>query len=114
MASEYILPDRTIANNQSVQVDDGQLKWTETADAANAEPIFEDNTNPGTYWKMFIDDGQIAIESTVTVQDDVVQLEDLTTAQLWTFEVNDGQLAINDGISLVAIGGPLPWKRRRR
>ncbi len=114
MASELILTDRTTAANHSIQVDDGQLKWTGTVDAAASEPIFEDNVNPGNYWKMFINDDQIAVESTLTVQDDLIQLDDVTTAQTWTFEVNDGQLAINDGAVVVAVGGPLPWKRRRR
>jgi len=91
MATEYIVTDRTTAGNYSIQIDDGEIKWTDTVSAASAEPIVEDNTNAGIYWKIFIDDGQIGVESTLTVQDDSVILEDITTATNYYLFVSDGE-----------------------
>lgn len=91
MATEYIVTDRTTALNQSIQIDDGQIKITDTVSAASAEPIVQDNTNGSIYWKIFVDDGQIGVESTLTVQDDAVVLVDLTTATSYILFVSDGE-----------------------
>jgi len=92
MATEYIVEDRTTAANHSIQIDDGEIKWTGTVDAASSEPIFLDTIDGVTYWKLFIDDGEIGVESTVTVQDDDVTLEDVTTATNYRLKVGDGEL----------------------
>lgn len=113
--AEYVLTDRVTADKRALQVYDSQLKWESSAGASESEPIVEDNTNPGTYWKIYISGGQIGWESTATVQDDSVVLQDASNPSVyWELQVLDGQLYIeNEGI-LVAVGGPLPWKRRRR
>lgn len=112
MATEYILTDRTLLLNYSIQVDDSQLKFTSTVSASSSEPIVQDKVNLGVYWKIFIDNEQLGYESTATVQDDLIELDDLTTSDVWTLEVRDGQLYMNNGSILIAIG--IPWIRRRR
>ena len=104
MAAEYIVVDRTTATNISIQIDDGQLTLTDTVSGASAEPIVEDQLTSSDHWIIFVDDGQIGIESTVTIQDDQVVLTDVTTAEDYILFVNDGQL----GWELFVGGGTTP------
>lgn len=90
MANEYVLTDRTTATKYAVVIDDGQLLYSSTANAASSEPIFQDDTNASDYWKLFIDNSLIAIESTVTIQDDDVLLTDQTSGEVFKLVVNDG------------------------
>jgi hypothetical protein len=87
----YVVQDRTLTTKWSIQVDNGILSFVATSNPTSDEPIFEDSLVPGAHWRLFIDDGVMGIESTVTVQDDVIVLGDLTTA-------TDYQLIISDGI----------------
>lgn len=113
--SEYVLIDRTTASKRALQIEDDQLKWEASAGGAEPEPIVQDKINPANYWKIYISDGQIGWESTATSQDDVVILTDqLAPFEYWQLQVRDGQLYIENNGIVVAVGGPLPWKRRRR
>ena len=90
MSAKLVLQDRTLATKWAVTIDDGEMLFTATALAIDAEPIFEDLVNAGTYWKLFIDDGMMAVESTVTVQDDEILLTDATLGQQFKLFVGDG------------------------
>lgn len=112
--TEYVLTDRTTADKKALRVNDRQLEWVASVDSAQSEPIVLDKTVPGSYWKIYIDDGQIGFESTATVQDDVVVFQDISTAEYWELEVKDGQLFIeNEGIT-IPVGAGVIFKRRRR
>lgn len=104
MAASYIVTDRTTAVKQAIQVDDGILFIEETVSAASAEPIVTDNTDAGNYWKIFVSDGVIGIESTVTVQDDSVLLDDITTSEIWQLIVDAGILGIESTTAPIVIG----------
>jgi len=93
MASEYVLTDRTSATDYAVTIDDGVLQYDTTANTPQSEPIFEDDANPGTYWKLYIDNAVLAVENTATVQDDVVELSDSTLGVDWKLYVSDGVLS---------------------
>lgn len=114
MASEYILADRTTADKWSLQVDDSQLKFTTTVSAASADIIVEDKDDPGQHYEIYIDAGQLRVETTVTVQDDSVSLDDVTTSDVWAVEVRSGQLFLNNGVVVVEVTGIWPILRRRR
>lgn len=94
MASSYVVTDRTQSTSKAIAVDDGILSITDTADAASSEPIIEDNTDAGTYWKVFVDDDVIGVESTLTVQDDAVSLTDSVTGTIYTLVIDGGVLGI--------------------
>jgi len=98
MATEYIVTDRTTAGNVSIQIEDGQLKFVDTLDAASAEPIFLD-ISQAVYWKLFISDNQIAWEETVTVANNDVTIQDGTTATDYRLYVGDGQLFISTDLT---------------
>ncbi len=93
MATTYIITDRVTADKYAISFDDGQIRWTVTASAASAEPIFEDVTNSSDNWRLFFSDGQRAIEKVVTVQDDNITLEDVTTGTNYRMQVDDGQFS---------------------
>lgn len=112
--SEYVLVDRTTAGKVGLKVDDSQLFHETSTGPASPEPIVEDKINQGTYWKVYVDDGQIGNETTAIVQDDQVVLQDQTTSDIWEIQVHDGILYMeNDGI-LVRIGFAVLIRRRRR
>lgn len=116
MANEFVVIDRTDSLKKGFRVDDGQLTWTTSTRPSSSEPIVEDKTVAGTYWQIYIDDGQIGFEETVTAQDDQVRVQDLTTTDIWELQVFDGQLFIeNSGITLPTgiMGGGLIRRRRR-
>jgi len=94
MASQYIVTDRTTAQNYALKVDDEQLYFEATADTASDEPIFEDDINAGTYYQLFIDDAELAIISVSTPRDDIVYVLDPTLNKAYRVVVLDGQLAI--------------------
>ena len=111
MAAQYVLQDRTLATKWALNITSAGLDWDSTADAAQAEPIVEDDTNPGTYWRWFMDNGVISIESTLTVQDDLVDLEDTVTGTHYKLAVNAGSL---DWQSFTPAGADIFFDRYER
>ena len=91
---EYILTDRTTGTKWSITIVDGEITRTSTASSAGAEPIFDDDTNPGTYWKLFMDDDELSFESTATVQDDEIELTDTVTSLIYRLVIEDGELGL--------------------
>jgi hypothetical protein len=89
MGAQYVVKDRTTAQNYALTVTDDVFDQQPTADPNSPEPIVEDDTNPGTYWKLFMDDGVFDWEQTVTVQDDVVDLVDSVTGLHHKLSVSD-------------------------
>jgi len=81
MAANYILQDRTLADKWAVSIDDGVLQIDTSLEDAQAEPIVDDDSSPGTYYKIFIDNSELGIEDTVTVQDDLIVLDDVTLGE---------------------------------
>lgn len=94
MATQYILQDRTTATKWALKVSNAQLLFEETTDTAQDEPIFVDRINLGTYWKLYIDDGQLATESTSILQNDIIILIDASTDNLYRLLVSEAQFAI--------------------
>lgn len=90
MPANYVVTDRTTTDEYEITVADGIVTWAVIVSAASAEPIFEDDTNAGTYWKLFIDNGLLNWETTVTVQDDDVTLVDSVTGTSYRLGVTDG------------------------
>jgi len=101
--SGYVVIDRTTSTKYDMYIKDGQFVYASTTAAASAEPIMEDRINAGIYWKLFIDDGQFGIETTLTVQDDTITLTDTVTADDYILFVDDGQF----GWELAPVGGAL-------
>ena len=101
--TEYILTDRTTSTKWSITIVDGEVTRTSTASAASAEPIFEDDATPGDYWKLFMDDDEMSWESTVTVQDDIIELTDTVTANVYRLVIEDGEFGITE-IAVVGTG----------
>lgn len=114
MANEYVLQDRSTADKWALQVDDSQLKFTTTALGASVDIVVEDKDVPGQHYEIYIDTGQLRVETTVTVRDDVVSLDDVTTADVWAVEVRSGQLYLNNGVVVVVVSGFGVILRRRR
>lgn len=113
MSPSYVVTDRTTLADVAIKVDDGQILVETGASGASAEPIVLDGGDGVTYWKIFVDDGQIGVESTATVQNDDIQIDDTTTDVTWRLIVNNGNLGI-ETVESAAAGGILPWIRRRR
>lgn len=93
---QYIVTDRVTGTNYAISIYDGNLMLTSTASAASAEPIVEDTLIPGTYWKIFVSDGQIGIESVVTIQDDQIVLKDAYTLGNLLLAVSNGNAGITE------------------
>lgn len=90
MADAYVVTDRTTAQHYALTVTDDVFDQQPTADAASPEPIVEDDTNAGTYWTLFMDDGVWSWEATLTAQDDLVDLLDSVTGLHHKLAVADG------------------------
>lgn len=114
MANEYVLQDRSTADKWALQVDDSQLKFTTTGLTSSADIIVEDKDVPGQHYEIYIASGQLRVETTVTVRDDSVSLDDVTTADVWAVEVRSGQLYLNNGVVVVVVSGFGVILRRRR
>lgn len=108
------MQDRTTLADVAIKVEDGQILVETGASGSVAEPIVLDNGDLTTHWKIFVEDGQIGVESTATVQNDDVQIVDVTTAAIWRLIVNNGNLGIETVEVSGTAGGILPWIRRRR
>lgn len=90
--AQYVLTDRTTAQKYGLKVSDGTLNIVATSDPTSAEIIVEDSLDSGTYWKIFVDDGQIGWEVTGTAQDDTVLLSDTEDSSDRKVVISDGQL----------------------
>lgn len=117
MATSYVVTDRTTAAAVAIKIDDGQVYIETGASSPQSEPIVLDDGDGATHWKIFVDDGQIGVESTATVQDDEVFIVDGVSAASWKLLVVDGTFAIAEESAPASSGGapaPILLKRRRR
>lgn len=73
---EYVVMDRTLGVNQSIQFRSGSISITETTSPAQPEPIVQDSLDASLYFKIFVQNGNIGAEEVSTVQDDLVNLKD--------------------------------------
>lgn len=92
-----ILQDRLTLTNVSIEIDDGQLKLVDTTDSAVSEPILNDTIDDDIYWKLFIYDGQLAIESTDDFGQVYVELYDETLKFNWRLQIDSGQITYTNG-----------------
>jgi len=90
--TRYTLSDRVNSTAWDLSIDDGTLKWVSGNNETQADPVFEDNAVPHTYWKLHINDGEIAIEDTLTYRDDTVLLDDTSTGQTYKLAVSNGEM----------------------
>lgn len=87
---QYVIADRVTGTKYSISVQDGNMTMTSTSAAASAEPILQDSLNPSDYWKLFISDGSLGIESTATVQNDSIVIKDSITLNNYLLSVSAG------------------------
>lgn len=109
MAAEHVVQDRTTAGNVAIVISDGELNYDSTVNSVDGEPIMADQDAPGNYYKVFVDDGQIGVEPTGTVQNDEIVLEDTVTATDYQLVIRNGELVI---VPYVAGGGGSSGHRR--
>jgi hypothetical protein len=62
-----VIQDRTLATKWALSIEHGEILISSTIDNDQGEPVIEDTGSPGTYFKLFIDNGEIGIESTIEV-----------------------------------------------
>lgn len=74
--SQFALQDRTLAKTWAIKAANGEIYLEETNAPGQIEPIVEDAITPGTYWKFFVDNGEMRIESTMTAQNSVIDIID--------------------------------------
>lgn len=87
----YILTDRTTATKWAITIADGQLAISESFESASAEPIFQDRQVTSQYWKLFVNNGTLGWESTATIQNDAINIEDSVTLDNYLLTIIDGQ-----------------------
>lgn len=92
--TQYVLQDRSSATKWALTIADGQLLYTASGDTASSEPIVEDILNAGNYWKIYIDNGELAYESDVTVQDDALNFTDTVDGLGYSLIISDGEMGI--------------------
>jgi len=116
MATSYVVTDRTTAAAVAIKVDAGQIYVETGAAGPSAEPIVLDQGDLSTHWKIFVEDGQLGVESTATVQNDTVNIVDGTTAETWLLGVTNGTIQITTSSGGGAIDGGMQtfFRRRRR
>jgi hypothetical protein len=88
---EYVVQDRTLATKWAIKVIDGILSITASSSMTSDEPVVEDNLVPGLKWKIFVDDGEIGIESSAETIEEVILNDGSATYELI---VSDGMLGI--------------------
>ncbi len=100
---QYVITDRTTSKKWAISIDDGELSYDITTDSSSSEPIFRDGVNTGTYWKVFIEDGMLAWETIVIVQDDTVDLDDSTLDIVWRLAVANGEFYYFDASTITSL-----------
>lgn len=94
--NKYIINDRSTSDKWAIQISNGELKYSTTSELAQSEPIILDSDLSNTYWKLFIDNGQIAVEEIATVQNNSIILTDTETSIIYILVVSYGQLGYNE------------------
>ena len=105
--NQYVLQDRSLSTKWALKVTDSELYYESTSLDISIEPIIEDDVSSGSYWKLFIDDGEIGIETTATVQDDNIQLRDTSTSIIWKLVIDDEQPGL-ENLGVLATPGTRP------
>lgn len=96
MYTEYVLTDRSTSTKYAITISDGAFTYNSTTNPTNSEPIFRDIINTSDYFKLYISDNQVAIESTVTVQDDNITLFDSVLSRSFKLIVSEGNFGYQD------------------
>jgi len=94
MAEQYVLTDRVTSTAKALVIDDGVPGIKDSSDSPSTEPIVEDDTNSGTYWRIFISDGLIGYEQVLTVQDDLIYITDSVTGTEYLIVMEEGIFGI--------------------
>lgn len=99
---KYPVTDRITGAVYSIQSDSGQIK-VELDPAATplTEPIVKDRAS-STRWTIFVSSGQIGIDETVSTNQDTVELDDVTTGDVYLLGVEDGQIVLSSISELIA------------
>lgn len=92
---QYVIADRSLGVNWSIQINNSTVSLTETLLAASAEPIVQDGLNSSDYWKIYVNYGVISIEGTATVQNDILNLKDQIDLINYILGVSNGSLGIS-------------------
>lgn len=96
MISQYVLQDRTTGTKYALSIDNGILEYTITTDDAQTEPIFVDDIDSSNNWKLYIDNAELVLSSTVVYRDDLIELYDATNGTVWKLVVESGELGYSD------------------
>jgi len=95
MITQCILADRETLSIWVLELNNGELSYQEDSFVTpQDEPIFLDKTDSnGVYWKLFIENGQLAIEESLVEQNDLVVLYDSGLSEYFRLIIDSGQLA---------------------
>lgn len=97
--ASYILQDRILGSNYEIQITNGIINISSTASANQNEPIIEDSLVTGQYWRIFISNGNLGMESIGIVENDDVSLTDTVTGINYSLIISAGNFGIDLGIS---------------
>jgi len=88
----YIIEDRTTGTCYALEINNKRLRYTSSSETAQDEPIVQDKNDSSKNWRIFIDNGLLAVEEVVTVQDDEIDLYDTEGELYYRLAVYDGTL----------------------
>lgn len=94
-SDSYILHDRGTLQPLSISIENGMLKTDAAVGATQSDIIVEDSLTPGSFWKVFAEDGVLAIETFAGVTPSVLSLRDTVTAENYQLSVSDGLLGLD-------------------
>lgn len=97
--TQYIVLDRTNADCWAFSITNGQLNIVSVGSGASPsqEPVFLDQSSGGQYVKLFVSNGNIGLESTITIRNDTIILSDTSiSANLWQLGSNNYQIFWNE------------------
>lgn len=92
----YRLGDRTTFLIYDIQISNGIITYNLSTGNAQAEPVIADNVVAGVYWRLYMDNGILNIESAAVPVDDasLVTLIDTSSGSSFLVVVSDGNLGI--------------------
>jgi hypothetical protein len=87
----YVVEDRTTADKWIIQVDGGQIVWSISAEPSSDDPVFQDTADEDVFWTIFIEDGQMGLETAGSQADSII-LADISDGLNKRLFVTEGQL----------------------
>ena len=105
--NQYVINDKTTANKWAITISDNELLYTITTDSASPEIILEDAAFAGTYYELYISDGELAFDDSVISRNDNIDLKDAVSGKTFRLRISDAEFnyfeVIPSGISVFII-----------